>query len=217
MWIVREKWDLHVIVLSGGWRQVNFRRAPRCAVGNLSVDQFDCFSVICFKNLRPSAIAPHGFLGSSGTFYMAAIVKPLNCALEFLLHRDSPLWQRKVTSLSLPIPERADVQQIAKICKRQLGWQGTASQSGRCVHAQNSLLQIMAILGQYCPGELQVCMCARLFPLHGLTSLLFPVGLLVQCLLISLLCAAWVTNAKSKMGTVLADTKVLSNSLSYPQ
>lgn len=37
---------------------------------------------------------------------MATIARPLNCALEFLPHRDALLWQRKASFLSLPIPER---------------------------------------------------------------------------------------------------------------
>lgn len=88
---------------------MNFCRAPRCAVDNLSAARFDCFNVIIqsrFKHLRPSATAPHGFLGSSRAFYMATIARPLNCALEFLPHRDALLWQRKAAFLSLPIPER---------------------------------------------------------------------------------------------------------------
>ena len=54
----------------------------------------------------------HGFLGDSGTFYMGTVVRALNCALEFLLHQDSSLGQRRVTFLSLSMPAKAwmDVQ-----------------------------------------------------------------------------------------------------------
>lgn len=58
-----------------------------------------------------------------------------------------------------------------------------------------------------------MCVCAWLFSLCCVTSLLFQVGLLVQHLLISLLHVAWSNSAESKMGMVLANTEALSNFL----